>query len=277
MASESPVQRQVSRLSSETDTPREFVFLAIGVYVLWVVATFVFEGRIQTLLRPDATLDRLVYAVVANLLVGTLLAMWVVRRIVAAGVVTPDRIGFRPLVRTVVTVVAVGAVGLALYVVQNPPTTDPVVVANVFAQVVPTSIAEVVVCWVLVGATVEAALRARGTTRFVAIGAAVVTASVLFGVYHVGHSPPFNTVPQIVLLTVVGVVTSLVYFGTRDVYATVVFHTLLALTGVTQSLADAGRLETFADPIVPLFAVAFVAFAVFVAADEFLVRRASQT
>ncbi|WP_411964718.1 type II CAAX prenyl endopeptidase Rce1 family protein [Haloferax sp. YSMS24] len=277
MASESPVQRQVSRLASGTGTPREFVLAAVGVYVLWVVATFVFEGRIQTLLRPDATLDRLVYAVVANLLVGTLLAMLVVRRIVASGVVTPARIGFRPLVRTIAAVVAAGVVGLALYVVQNPPTTDPVVVANVFAQVVPTSIAEVVVCWVLVGGTVEALLRARGSNRYVAIGVAIVTASVLFGVYHVGHSPPFNTLPQVALLTVVGVVTSLVYFGTRDVYATVVFHTLLALTGVTQSLAAAGRLETFTDLIVPLFAVAFVAVAVFVAADVFFVRRAPQT
>ncbi|KAB1187315.1 MULTISPECIES: type II CAAX prenyl endopeptidase Rce1 family protein [Haloferax] len=276
MASESTLQRQVSRFATGTAwTPRDTLFVALGVYVLWVVATFVFEGRIQTLLRPDATLDRLVYAVVANLVVGTVLALWVVRRIVGAGVVDPTRAGFRSVLRTASAVVLTGILGGVLYVVGNPPSTDPMVVANVFAQVFPTSIAEVVVCWVLVGATVEALLRARGSNKYVAIAAALVTASVLFGVYHVAHSPPFNTLPQVALLTVVGVVTSLVYFAVRDVYATIVFHTLLALAGVTQSLADAGRLGTFTEPIVPLFAVALVALAVLVASDSGLVRRAS--
>ncbi|KAB1193078.1 CPBP family intramembrane metalloprotease [Haloferax sp. MBLA0076] len=275
MASESTLQRQVSRFTqSAAWTPRDALFVAVGVYALWVIATFVFEGRIQTLLRPDATFDRLVYAVVANLLVGTVLAMWVVRRIVAADVVEQVRAGFQSALRTVGGVVVAAAVGLTLYVVQNPPSTDPMVVGNVFAQVLPTSIAEVVVCWVLVGATVEAVLRGRGSNRYLAIGVAIVTASVLFGVYHVAHSPPFNTLSQVVLLTVVGVVTSLVFFLTRDVYATVVFHTMLALTGVTQSLADAGRLGTFTDPVVPLFVVALVAVAVLVAADVGFVRRA---
>lgn len=33
---------------------------------------------------------------------------------------------------------------------------------------------------------------------------AAIVASVLFGVYHFAHSPPFNTVDLVVLLTAIG-------------------------------------------------------------------------
>lgn len=43
---------------------------AIALFLIWVFATYLLEGRILTLQRPDATGARLAYALIANLLIG---------------------------------------------------------------------------------------------------------------------------------------------------------------------------------------------------------------
>ena len=49
-----------------------FPLAPLGLYAAWAAATWVLEGRIRTLLRPEAAFDRALYALVANLLIGTL-------------------------------------------------------------------------------------------------------------------------------------------------------------------------------------------------------------
>jgi hypothetical protein len=71
------------------------------------------------------------------------------------------------------------AFGLTVYVLQGAPSLDPIVVANAFSQVLVVSAAEVVVCWAVVGAAVEAVLRSRG--RAVSIIGAALVASTLLG------------------------------------------------------------------------------------------------
>lgn len=252
--------------------PWEATVFALAVYAAWVGVTYALEGRLLTLLRPAATLDRTVYALVANVLVGTVVSLLLVRQFVAAGVLSRDRVGFRDARRTVAGAALAGLAGAGVYVAGTPATTDPVVVANVVAQVLPTSVAEVLVCWVLVGGAVEATVRHR-TGDAAAAGALVVTASALFGLYHVAHSPPFNHPGQVALLTGVGLVTSVVFVLTRDLYATAAFHTALATVGVARSLAATDRLGALAAPVASLFAVAAVAALVLVAGDLWLVRR----
>jgi hypothetical protein len=53
-----------------TPNTRRALSLAIVLYLLWVFATYLLEGRIHTFLRPEAMGARLFYAVVANLLIG---------------------------------------------------------------------------------------------------------------------------------------------------------------------------------------------------------------
>lgn len=247
--------------------------VALGVYLGWTATTWLLEGRIRTLLRPEATLDRLVYTGVANVLVGTVLALFVVHAFVAGGFGSRDRLGFRSPRRTLVAVAVAGAVGAATYRLQGPPTTDPVVVANAFAQVLPVSVAELVVCWVVVGGSVAALLTTRGAPRAVADGAGFVAASVLFGAYHVAHSPPFDEPRIVALLTVVSAGTGLVYFVGRSFYGALVFHNFLALFGVTTALANAGRLDSYREPLLPLFGTALVSLAILVLAERTLVGR----
>ena len=251
--------------------------VAMGVYVIWTAITWLLEGRIRTLLRPEATADRILYTGIANLLVGTILALWLVREFVATGFSTRERLGFRSPGRTLAAVLLAGVLGSVLYVVQRPPSTDPVVVLNAFAQVLPVSIAEIVVCWVIVGGSVLALLGERGTNEYLSNAIAIAVSSVLFGAYHLAHSPPFNTPEMIGLLTGVGVVTSLFYFVGRSAYGALVLHNFLALFGVTSALAEAGQLGTYQEPVVPLLVTALVSLVVLVTLERTIVRSPDAT
>ena len=253
-------------------SPLRKTLVAIGAYAVWTALTWLLEGRIQTLLRPEAVADRLVYTVLVNIVVGTILALVLVREFVVDGFVSRSQIGFRSIPRTVVAALIGGILGFALFVLQDPATTDPVVLMNVFAQVLPVSIAEVVVCWVVVGGSVAALLCHRGSNPYLANGSAVIVSSLLFGVYHFAHSPPFNTVEMVGLLTVVGVGTGLVYFVGHSFYGALAFHNFMALIGVVSSLAAADQIVTYQRLLLPLLATALVALLVVIGMERLLVR-----
>jgi len=256
-------------------SPLTKALVALGTYAAWTAITWLLEGRIETFLRPDAVADRLVYTGVANLVVGTVIALLIVREFVRSEFTSRSELGFRSVPRTLGAVAVAGVLGFAIYTLQQPPTADPVVVTNVFAQVLPVSIAEVVVCWVVVGGSVAALLRQRGLNRYVAVGSALVVSAVLFGVYHFAHSPPFNSPEMVGLLTVVGIGTGLIYFVGGTFYGALVFHNFMALFGIVSSLADDGELGTYQEPLVPLLVTALVALVVLVGMERAFVTDAS--
>jgi hypothetical protein len=65
--------------------------LAVGLYMVWVLATYLLEGRIHTFLRPEAMGARLTYALVANVLVGIGGSALVIRLVSRAGTVSAER------------------------------------------------------------------------------------------------------------------------------------------------------------------------------------------
>jgi hypothetical protein len=240
----------------------------LAVYACWVAATYALEGSPRTLLRPDAPGLRLGYTLVANIVIGTAGAMLVLERLVTEGGVGPAAVGFGSPRRALAGVVVGIATGGAAYLAQGAPSLDPVVLLNGVAQVLPVSVAEVLVCWSLVSALVGAGGPAR---RILAAGAS----SLLFGVYHVAHSPPFNALAMIAFLTLVGLATSAFFVLTRDLCGTVVFHSALALTGVLGALAEAGALDAYRAPRPALLGTAAVSVAVTVLLRRRLRRRAA--
>ena len=250
------------------------IVIALLLFAIWTAATWYLEGRIDTLLRPDAVVDRIVYAIVGNLLFGIVGAILVVRWLSDAGLTREDA-GFGSTKRSLLSVIIGAIVGLGLYVGQGAPTLDPMIVLNAYAQVFVVSAAEVLVCWAVVGATIAASVQNRGRVTAGVVGAAV--ASILFGLYHYAHSAPFNTFGMVALLSVVGLMTSLFFFVSRDVYGTIVFHNFLGTFGVAQALKASGKLDTLTTLQVPLIVTALVTVAVLVAADRFLLRTAPAT
>lgn len=252
--------------SSRTESP---VLLAL--YGTWTLATYLLEGLPRTLLRPEATGLRLAYAIVANLGIGVLGGVAVLRRLVANGGVTAHAAGFRGVPHALASTVAGVALGLAFFWIRDPATRDVVVVGNAYSQVLVVSVAEVVVCWAVIGSAVEATLRRRGAPR-PAVWAALA-ASLLFGLYHFAHSPPFDTLPFVARLTGVGLLTSLFFFAVRDVYGTIALHNFFALAGVLDALGRAGRLEAYGEWSPPLLAMAAVAVLALVGAHFAWLRR----
>jgi len=75
------------------------------------------------------------------------------------------------------------------------------------------------------------------------------------------------------LLTVVGVGTGLIYFVGGSFYGALVFHNFMALFGIVSSLAEAGQLGTYQQPLVPLLVTALAGFVILVGMERLLVRR----
>jgi hypothetical protein len=79
---------------------------------------------------------------------------------------------------------------------------------------------------------------------------------------------------MVALLTIVGLLSGLYFFLSRNVYGTIVFHNFLALKGVTQALADSGRLQVLAGPQLPLLLTGIVVVAILILADLKIIRPA---
>lgn len=180
------------------------------------------------------------------------------------------QVGFRSLRRTVV-VAAIGAVlGFGLLLQSQPASLAPLVLWNGFAQVLPVSIAEVIVCWALAGAVFEALARPKG--RFIAIPVGIIAADLLFAGYHFAHSAPFNQLSMVLFLLIPGLLTSLVYFLGCDIYATILFHNFLGMTGVMQNI----DLTLFSQPLYPLYGLVLISVLGLIGADLLLIRRTDQ-
>jgi FtsH-binding integral membrane protein len=169
-----------------------------------------------------------------------------------------------------ITVVAGAVLGFVFYA-QNPPSMNPTVILNAYAQVLTATIAEILVCWAVVGATFESLT--KRTAKAVSLVVGIIAASVLFGVYHFAHSPPFNTVGLVLTLTLVGVITSLFFFISRNVYGSIVFHNFLGIFGVLQALTASGNLTAYDQPMYPAYVLALVSVIIVIAADMRFVRR----
>jgi hypothetical protein len=249
--------------AAATPNTRMALSLAIGLYLLWVLVTYLLEGRIHTFQRPEAMGARLFYALVANILIGIGGSALVISFLSRAGTISTEQAGFRGLRHAAVAVVVGVALGVAFYALQGAPSWNPIVLINAYAQVLVTSIAEILVCWAVVGSVSQALLQDRG--RWASLILAAIIASVLFGVYHFAHSPPFNTIPLVVILSVVGLVTSVFFFVSRDVYGTIAFHNFLGIFGVIRALDTSGNLSVFERPIIPLLVMAVIAVALLIA------------
>jgi len=259
--------------ASARSTPWRALALAASLYAAWTAATYLLEGRLLTLLRPEDTVDRLTFAVGANLLIGTVGAVGVVRWLHGQGLIRLEAAGFRGWQHALRSIGAGLVLGGIIYAVQPTPVWQPGLLLNGFAQVLVVSIAEVLVCWAVI-ASLSEQLLLRGFGSRIAYTGTALLASGLFGLYHFAHSPPFNTVDMVLLLTAVGLGTSVFFLKTRNVYGTIAFHTMLGLYGVTQSLVTTAEpLDAYESPQGPLLGMAAVAVILLVGLDTQWLRR----
>ena len=196
--------------------------VALGLYLLWVLMTYLLEGRVLTFQRPEDIGARLIYALVTNIVIGIGGSALVIRFLSRAGAISVQQAGFRDIGHAVLAVVIGGILGFALYVLQGAPTFNPIVIINAYAQVFVGSIAKVLVCWAVAGSGAESLLR---RARQMGIGDP-----------RGGHrqrpvrclplrpQPPLQHCWTGGVLRVIGLVTSAFFFISGDVYGTIVFR-----------------------------------------------------
>jgi hypothetical protein len=243
---------------------------SIAMYLVWTLATYMLEGRINLLQQPTIA-GRYTYVLIANVLIGTIGAIWVVRSVLSSQLVRLTQIGFRSFGRTVLTIVIAVVIGVVYLFLMRPAALPSLVIINGYAQVLTVSIAEIVVCWVLVGTSFELLAKSRG--KFLSLLVGTLAATILFSVYHVGHSAPFNQIHMMLILLMPGVLTSLFYFISREIYATVVFHNFQGTFGVLSNLENP---EILNRPLYPLYFLVLLAIVTLIGSDMFLARRTSR-
>lgn len=234
--------------------------------------TWFFEGRIHTLLRPDAWMDRLLYAGIANIGIGLVGALVLLRWLLERGRLQwPRPRLWRGAGSRLTALAAAVGIGTGYFLLAGGAWPGTAELINAFAQVFVVSAAEVIVCWGLIGLSTTHVL--SSLERPWAAVAAAAAASLAFGVYHFAHSPPFNSPSMVAFLTVVGLGTSLFFFATRDLLATIVFHNFPAVAGVTRALLDGSRTEALADLQPALLGTAALSLVLVLAGERLLPRQ----
>jgi len=244
------------------------IVIAIVVYLVWTFSTYLFEGRINLLHRDDP-LGRFLYSVVVNMIIGTVVSILAIKPfIISSGQLSLSQIGFRSVKNTVVLAAVAGTAGFVLFAIQGPVTLNPIVISNIFSQTLPTSIAEVVVCWAVIGASIESFSKNIFGKKLSVI-AGIIISTGLFGVYHFAHSEPFNKIGMVMILMLPGLLTSIVYFLGRNIYATIIFHNFQALLGVLASVEIERMLQTQ----FPVVLLAVTSVLVLIIMNRFLLRK----
>ncbi len=200
--------------------------------------------------------------IIANFLIGIVLSGILIRQLASRDRVLLKQSGFRSFKHNLLTIPIGFFLGIIIYFLQNPPTTHPMVICNAFFQVLSVTIAEVMICWVVIGSSFESALKKQG--NIISIIVAIVASSLFFGFYHYAHSPPFNNIHMVLFLSIIGLFTGLFFFISRNLYATIVFHNFFGIKGVIQALDQANQLSFYKDISTPLLVTALIAISILI-------------
>jgi hypothetical protein len=236
------------------------------VYIAWLMETFLFEGKLS-LFRTFDPLPFILYTFVGCILIGTIVPVFLIQRSFLSRSVNMFQIGFRLPWRTLVicTLTAIACIFTLMFF--GPSDISRPVLFALFLLCLPTGIASVMVCWVLVGTHLQALVRAGG--MLVAIPTGVAVTSILFGLTSLAHTPAAGVQDPLVPMILLGMVTALSFFALRDVYASVMVITtgmVLLFPARTDTTALAG-----AFPLVALCALA--AFAALLGIHVYFSRR----
>ena len=234
MSEEQPPVPIIIRPSGNTAS-RSGLFRLLGIpfaiYCLWMILTALFEGDHRLFLNADSQ-GIIVYTVFACIITGMILPVYCIRESFITGAVNMFQIGFIPVRRTFYACFLTTFFGYIAMVLFSPFGTDMLAFGFDFLLLLPTAIASVMVCWVLLGTHVQAFVRGGGTVLSIAAGS-LVTAW-FFCITSFAHSPPVHLQPALVGFLLLGLAAAVFFFAIRDIYAASIFVAF----GLTFVMAD---------------------------------------
>ncbi len=198
--------------------------IPVLVYCIWLMEIFLLEGNVRLFSRPDSV-GLVTYTLVACVLLGSIVPLFLIRRSFLSGSVNLFQIGFRSARRTVLACAVTFAICSVLVVLFSPPVMDNRSFFRAFLLFLPTGIASVMICWVLVGTHLQALLRGGGALASICAG--IVVTSILFGIIPLVQTP--GVLPQDMISWNIGsgIIAAIFFFSVRDVYATSMAVTVL--------------------------------------------------
>jgi hypothetical protein len=130
------------------------------------------------------------------------------------------QIGFRSLRYTLLACVLICSIGYGAVIFFNPFGSDRFAFLNAFILLLPSAIASVMMCWVLMGTHVQAFVRSGGAILSISVGIMVTT--VLFGITTFVFFPAVLQQDVLFLSVIIGIIAAFFFFAVREVFATIV-------------------------------------------------------
>jgi hypothetical protein len=202
-----------------------------AIYAVWVLELFLLGGSVNIFGRFDP-FGIFLYTIIACIVTGLIAALLCIRAAFLSGAVTMFQIGFRSARRSFITgILTCGSISGAV-ILFNPFGTDRGAFVNAFVLLLPTAIASVMMCWVLLGTHVQAFVRSGGAIISVSVGIAVT--GVLYALTTFAYFPPVMKQDVFISSVFLGFFVAFFFFAVRDVYAA----SLAAAAGSVFSMAD---------------------------------------
>jgi len=198
------------------------IVIPLTVVAAWLIETFLLEKNLRTFAIFNGE-NLLLYTIFACILTGIVIPVLLIVRSFRTGDVNMFQIGFRTPKRTLAACAVAFFAGYCAILLAGPPASGRLALVSAFLVFLPTGIASAVVCWVLAGTHIQAAVRRGGI--IVSIPAGVIITGILFGLSSAVHS--FSPDPQTLVSRFIGagIIAAFFFFAIRDVYATAVIVT----------------------------------------------------
>ena len=195
------------------------VLIPLIIWTAWLIETFLLEGNRHLFSRADPG-GLPGYTIIACILTGTIVPVFIILRSFLTGDVNMFQIGFRTPGRVLSACLGTLIAGYCAVILLNPFGTDRIAFGSAFLLLLPTALASVMVCWVLTGTHVQAYVRQDGSRVSIPVG--VVSTALIFGLSSLVHSTMAGGPDTVSWSVAAGLGLALFFFSIRDVYATTI-------------------------------------------------------
>jgi hypothetical protein len=192
--------------------------IPFALYSAWLLEIFLLAGSMHTFERFNPA-GIFLYTIIACIITGIVAPLLCIRNTFISGAVNMFQIGFRSSKRTFLACVLTFSVGYGAVILFNPFGTDRFAFLNAFILLLPSAIASVMICWVLMGTHVQAFVRSGGAIISISVG--IMVTAVLYGMTVFAYFPAVLQQDAFLSSVLVGIIAAFFFFAVREVYSTV--------------------------------------------------------
>jgi hypothetical protein len=197
------------------------LLIPLLIVIIWLLENYLLAGN-SRLFWHARPFGLVLYTVLSVIIVGTLVPVMRIRATFLSGAVNMFQIGFRPLRRTLIAASLTALAGFIIFSLSVQGM-DRLTGVALFILLLPTAIAAVMICWVLVGTHVQAYVRSGGVVISVFTG--VLVTALVFAISLSVLFAGMNFREIFTGLFAAGCVKAFCFFAIRDVWATVIVVT----------------------------------------------------